>query len=61
MSFEEFEEYAYETPNLFQFIDKLYESLTNEMAIAITKKERAESAGSQLKPKLPPKFESYKK
>ena len=32
MTFEQFEEYSFETPNLFYFVDRLYESLHQEVA-----------------------------
>ena len=51
MTYEEFEEYSFETPNLFYFIDKLCESLHTEVANM--------RQGYTKRLSMPNQFESY--
>lgn len=39
MTYEQFEEYSFETPNLFNFVDKMYHSLNKEVSEILKQSE----------------------
>merc|ERR1712113_222724 len=58
MTYDEFEQYSWETPSLFHFIDKLYESLVKEMYSAEIARQVSKDDKVTVG-RLPPKFESF--